>query len=131
MKTARVLSRSRRRSYAFRVQASDGQQTSFSDVQITVEDENDHPPEFTHSFYSFDVPENTAIGTTVASVTAIDQDEASNGQVTYDLVSDWGKSKFQVEGSLGTITLIDQLDFEEVNQAVPTSTAFIQINEQL
>ncbi|XP_071089001.1 protocadherin Fat 4-like [Haliotis cracherodii] len=114
LKTARVLSRSRRRSYAFRVQASDGQQTSFSDVQITVEDENDHPPEFTHSFYSFDVPENTAIGTTVASVTAIDQDEASNGQVTYDLVSDWGKSKFQVEGSLGTITLIDQLDFEEV-----------------
>ena len=114
MKTRKRLNRERRRAYSFTAQATDGVHTTSSTINIAVLDENDNEPKFEQAVYSFDVPEDTNIGTVVAHISATDDDEQSNGQVTYELKSDWGKDKFQLEASLGTITLIGQLDFEEV-----------------
>ncbi|XP_041360351.1 cadherin-related tumor suppressor-like [Gigantopelta aegis] len=114
VKTQKRLNRRSRSAYSFEALATDGSHTSKSTIDLTVLDENDNEPKFTQPMYSFDIPEDTNIGTTVAQISATDDDDDSNGQVTYELESDWGKDKFQLEASLGTITLISQLDFEEV-----------------
>ncbi|KAK6172202.1 hypothetical protein SNE40_015917 [Patella caerulea] len=109
--TKQRLDRSRRSVYKLEVEATDGFQSSQTTVRITVQD---HNPSFNQSFYSFDVPEDTAVGTTIASVVATDLDEGPEGHVTYELQSDWGKDKFRLDATLGTFMLIDRLDFEEI-----------------
>lgn len=58
------LDRERRSKYSLLVRADDGQQSSDVRVNITVSDVNDHTPLFSRSVYSFDIPEDTAPGTT-------------------------------------------------------------------
>jgi len=83
-------------------------------VRINVIDKNDNAPQFAKSFYSFDVPEDTSIGTTVGSVRAYDPDLGANGEVTYSLVAGWGNDTFQLDPVKGTFKLLRVLDFEEV-----------------
>lgn len=42
---------------------------------VTIEDENDNPPEFSKSSYSVSIPENLPDGTQVLEVAASDKDE--------------------------------------------------------
>lgn len=58
------LDRERRSKYSLLVRADDGQQSSDVRVNITVSDVNDHPPKFSRSVYSFDIPEDMNPGTT-------------------------------------------------------------------
>lgn len=44
-------------------------------VLVTIEDENDNPPEFSKSSYSVSIPENLPDGTQVLEVAASDKDE--------------------------------------------------------
>ena len=86
-------------------------QDTFS-VTINILDVNDEPPEFTQSLYNFTINENPKIGSTVGTVLANDNDEGSNGIVTYSLkeMSD----HFKIDNSTGVITTINAgLDREE------------------
>lgn len=96
------------------VQASDGVQTSTATVVVTVTDINDSPPTFKQSLYTFDVPEDTAVGTTLGRVEAEDLDEGIAGEVYYTLLTTWGSDLFMLDLQKGTFTLRGNLDFEEV-----------------
>lgn len=56
-----------------------GAKYSVAPVTVFIRDQNDNYPEFTKSIYEVLIPENCAIGTTVAWVQAMDQDNGNFG----------------------------------------------------
>ena len=49
------------------------------------------------------------------SVQATDRDSGENARITYELESEWGKDYFILDDVQGTITLLKELDYEEVS----------------
>lgn len=78
-------------------------------------DANDNPPAFTHSSYSFEVPENAPRGYQVGIVNAFDADVGNNAVVTYTVISDWGNDVFTLNPQTGVFTLTARLDYEDVS----------------
>uniref|UniRef100_A0AAV2LEZ3 Protocadherin Fat 1 n=1 Tax=Knipowitschia caucasica TaxID=637954 RepID=A0AAV2LEZ3_KNICA len=75
LKTFQPLDREEAEKHRFTVRAVDGGgRFCEADIHITVEDVNDHPPQFSSDPYTFTVFENTEIGTYVAKLTATDVD---------------------------------------------------------
>ncbi|XP_070819253.1 protocadherin gamma-A5-like isoform X25 [Chaetodon trifascialis] len=84
-------------------------------IIITVLDANDNAPVFTQPTYKATVTENSPKGTVVATVTASDADEGSNGKITYSITNtlDDVSKVFEVNDGTGEVTLIGKIDFEE------------------
>lgn len=78
-------------------------------------DTNDNPPVFSENVYSFDVVENENRGIKVGQVSATDEDENVNGQITYSVMSDWANDVFSLNPQTGIFTLTAKLDYEEVS----------------
>ncbi|VDI43616.1 Hypothetical predicted protein, partial [Mytilus galloprovincialis] len=114
IKLSSKLDRETNKKHTLVVQASDGVQTSTATVVVTVTDINDSPPTFKQSLYTFDVPEDTAVGTTLGRVEAEDLDEGIAGEVYYTLLTTWGSDLFMLDLQKGTFTLRGNLDFEEI-----------------
>ncbi|XP_061163889.1 protocadherin Fat 4-like [Saccostrea echinata] len=110
---AKRLDREVRSTDRLTIESSDGTNTAVATVKILITDTNDNAPVFTDVFYSFDIPEDTPIETTVALVEGVDADEGLNGEVVYSLVSTWGQSIFHLDPQMGTIKLIKKVDFEQ------------------
>ncbi|EHA99366.1 Protocadherin gamma-A11, partial [Heterocephalus glaber] len=69
-----------------RVAALDGGDpvlTGTAQIKIKVTDANDNPPVFTQNVYKVSLRENVPPGTSMLQVTAIDQDEGANAEITY------------------------------------------------
>ncbi|XP_048187605.1 protocadherin beta-1 [Perognathus longimembris pacificus] len=83
-------------------------------LRVVVLDVNDHVPQFSRSVYRAQVPENSANGSLVATVTATDQDEGTNKQITYSLAPNPEAilQTFQVDAHTGEVRLRGPLDFE-------------------
>ena len=77
--------------YILTVVAEDGGLSPLSDrteVEISVVDVNDNAPRFSNGpVYSGSVHENAPAGTSVAQVSAYDDDSGENGKVRYRYVS--------------------------------------------
>ncbi|KAM3613247.1 uncharacterized protein V6R79_022940 [Siganus canaliculatus] len=84
-------------------------------IVITVLDVNDNAPVFTQSTYKATVTENSPKGTVVATVTATDADQGSNGKITYSITNtlDDVGNVFEVNEETGRVNLIGNVDFEE------------------
>ncbi|XP_055799115.1 protocadherin beta-16-like isoform X16 [Salvelinus fontinalis] len=84
-------------------------------IHVTVLDANDNIPVFSQDVYKVSLPENSPLGTIVATVRATDVDEGANGEVTYDLgrISDELKNLFQLDSKTGVINLSGPIDYEE------------------
>ncbi|KAM4554661.1 protocadherin gamma-A5-like isoform 24-T24 [Odontesthes bonariensis] len=84
-------------------------------IVITVLDVNDNAPVFTQKTYKATVTENSPTGTVVATVTASDADQGTNGKITYSITNtlDDVRKVFNVNEEKGEVTLIGNLDFEE------------------
>ncbi|XP_022254786.1 cadherin-related tumor suppressor-like [Limulus polyphemus] len=100
------------------VQASDGVQTSRTEVTVTITDTNDNPPEFEHNVYSFDIPEEIQRGASVGKVSATDKDIGVNGQISYSVLSDWGNDIFSLNPQTGVFILTSHLDYEQVQHYI-------------
>lgn len=94
--------------------ATDGVQSSFCYIRLNIDDVNDNAPVFGQTIYSFDVSEETPIGTTLGGISAQDPDTGANGEVTYSLKSAWGNDTFHLDPVTGIFKLLRVLDFEEV-----------------
>ncbi|XP_072450774.1 protocadherin-11 X-linked isoform X3 [Chiloscyllium punctatum] len=100
----RRLDRERQDRYVFTVLARDGGKPSIQSnatVVVTVLDQNDNSPSFTHSEYNFYVPENLPMYGTVGLITVTDADAGGNAAVSLSILND--KGYFIIDPNSGVI----------------------------
>ncbi|XP_010612232.1 protocadherin gamma-B5 [Fukomys damarensis] len=85
-----------------------------TELQIHVTDANDNTPVFSQEVYKVSLPENTAPGTTVLQVSATDQDEGFNSEITYSFHRTG--QVFSLNSKSGEIILQKTLDFEDIKE---------------
>ncbi|XP_004697154.1 protocadherin Fat 2 [Echinops telfairi] len=78
-------------------------------VTIHMEDGNLHAPRFTQLHYEARVPDNTAPGTDLLQVRALDDDRGANAEVHYSFQKGNSKGFFSINTLLGLITVAQQL----------------------
>ncbi|XP_070797111.1 protocadherin alpha-10-like [Pituophis catenifer annectens] len=85
---------------------------------IKVLDVNDNPPVFNQSVYRIKLLENTASGSLVINLNAIDLDEGINREMSYffsNKVPLHFKNTFGINTDTGEIKVIEKLDYEDTN----------------
>ncbi|KAG7241836.1 hypothetical protein INR49_024806 [Caranx melampygus] len=94
-----------------KVIATDQEEPTYSStatVTIDIRDANDNIPKFQKDTYKLQVPENSPIGTTVATITAEDPDTMDQDQLTYKLLPDSILPYFDVVPRTGAIYVKNQ-----------------------
>ncbi|XP_068181904.1 protocadherin gamma-A10-like isoform X10 [Antennarius striatus] len=97
------------------VDGGEPQMTGTMKIFITVLDVNDNAPIFTEPIYKASIEENAPVGTVVATVTATDADEGSNGRITYSISTklDNARGVFEVNHQNGEIRLRETINYEK------------------
>ena len=80
------------------------QQSSTATVFLKVEDINDNNPEFYPKQYFISIADDTAVGSSILKVKALDKDEGDNAIITYTLESG-GDGLFLVDSWTGVVSL--------------------------
>uniref|UniRef100_A0A3Q1GQ37 Protocadherin 12 n=1 Tax=Acanthochromis polyacanthus TaxID=80966 RepID=A0A3Q1GQ37_9TELE len=84
-------------------------------VRVNIQDSNDNSPMFEDSSPTVELPEDTAIGTTIIKLKATDPDQGANGEVEY-LFSKHTRPDvqklFNVDPQTGAVSLKAPLDYE-------------------
>ncbi|XP_075712362.1 protocadherin gamma-B5-like isoform X25 [Rhinoderma darwinii] len=98
--------------------ASDGgnpAQTGTAIINIIINDINDNSPVFTQDVYKVSVRENIPVNSTILQVSASDEDEGVNAQITYSFstIENHILQTFSINPKNGEIKIKKYLDFEE------------------
>ncbi|XP_078678313.1 protocadherin Fat 4-like [Branchiostoma floridae x Branchiostoma belcheri] len=114
-------------SYELKIKATDGDPVTprTADITVTmyVNPLNEDTPAFTQTIYTAgSLDEDTAIGTSVITITANDADSGSDGTITYAITSP-ANSPFGLDSSSGLVTLVSALDYETDTNYQLTVTA--------
>ncbi|XP_077135758.1 protocadherin Fat 1 isoform X2 [Ranitomeya variabilis] len=83
-------------------------------VRVQVLDTNDLRPLFSPTLYSVSLPENTAIRSSVAKVSATDADIGTNGEFYYSFKE--RTEMFAIHPTSGAIVLTGKLDYSDTKQ---------------
>ncbi|XP_059554635.1 protocadherin beta-14 [Myotis daubentonii] len=85
-------------------------------VLIEVLDINDNSPEFPQGLYEVQVPEDTAIGSWIITISAKDLDAGHYGKISYIFfhASEDIRKTFEINPTSGEVRLISSLDFEVI-----------------
>nr|XP_034491798.1 protocadherin gamma-B4-like [Marmota flaviventris] len=113
------LDREKQKSYRLTLTALDlGEPplSSTAQIQVLVTDANDNPPVFSQEIYRVSLPENVCPGTTVLQVTATDQDEGVNAEITFSFSEAGLRPEFDLNSNTGEIIILNTLDFEEIKE---------------
>ncbi|XP_044081906.1 protocadherin beta-10 [Neovison vison] len=83
-------------------------------IRIVILDINDNAPQFSQTIYETQTPENSAVGSLIAKVSAGDIDSGVNADISYSFfdASEDTRTTFQVNPFSGEIILIVLLDYE-------------------
>ncbi|XP_040200858.1 protocadherin gamma-B6-like isoform X35 [Rana temporaria] len=113
----KILDREKQNIHELILTAEDGGQLPKSGtalIKIIVHDANDNFPKFKKDTYEIQLNENTPLNSLVLRLTAHDEDEGSNAEITYSFhdISESLYSIFTIEPSKGDIQLIGNLDYE-------------------
>ncbi|XP_062055036.1 protocadherin-23 [Lepus europaeus] len=103
--------------FTLRVLVRDGGVPSLSGtatVLCTVEDVNDHAPEFIVPSHAIEIPENREPGV-VCTVLASDMDAGNNGAVTYHIVGGNTDGYFAINETSGELSTTQALDREHIS----------------
>lgn len=114
--TTRIrLDREDESSYNLLILATDGLNENRARVLITVLDVNDETPSFESLLYNpLPFPEDHSVDTELLRVQAMDEDEGSNGEVTYTSTNI--DQKFSLNSATGAILLSSSLDYEDTTR---------------
>uniref|UniRef100_A0A8C6FYI7 Cadherin EGF LAG seven-pass G-type receptor 1 n=1 Tax=Moschus moschiferus TaxID=68415 RepID=A0A8C6FYI7_MOSMO len=99
------------RQYVLAVTASDGMRSHTAQVFINVTDANTHRPVFQSSHYTVSVSEDRPVGTSIATISAADEDTGENARITYVLEDP--VPQFRIDPDTGTIYTLTELDYED------------------
>ncbi|GLH01450.1 Cadherin-related tumor suppressor, partial [Gryllus bimaculatus] len=142
--TRAALDREVQDTVELRISARDGgpnPKWAYTQLKVTVLDENDERPRFSQERINVSLPESTPPNTLVAMLTAADHDQGTNGSVTYALQSH--PDAFALDALTGQLTTRARLDREAVaayeirvlarDQGVPpqsaTATVFLTVQD--
>ncbi|XP_038141914.1 protocadherin Fat 3a isoform X2 [Cyprinodon tularosa] len=118
---AKPLDAEHRSFYNLTVLATDGTNTAYTQVYITVLDTNDNDPVFSQQIYEVVISEDTPPDTEVLQIKASDRDV--HHQLTYALHSSIDSRSlrlFHIHPTLGTISTAQRLDHEACAQHILT-----------
>ncbi|MXQ95305.1 hypothetical protein E5288_WYG005122 [Bos mutus] len=99
------------RQYVLAVTASDGMRSHTAQVFINVTDANTHRPVFQSSHYTVSVSEDRPVGTSIATISATDEDTGENARITYVLEDP--VPQFRIDPDTGTVYTMTELDYED------------------
>ncbi|XP_069812707.1 protocadherin gamma-B1-like [Dendropsophus ebraccatus] len=113
----RSLDREKQSSYDLILTAFDGgkpPKTGTAIIKISVQDVNDNFPSFTQAINQIKIHENAPIGYLVVQINATDEDEGTNGLVSYAFSQFPEKANgiFSIDSTKGDIKIIGTLDYE-------------------
>lgn len=95
--------------------------TGSVDVDVMVGDANDNAPHFEQDEYHVDVPEDAAIGTTIARLHATDNDTGENAHVRYAFstrtAATYG-NLFAIDRQTGNVVLLQSLSYSPGDEEV-------------
>ncbi|XP_046692113.1 cadherin-23 isoform X2 [Silurus meridionalis] len=89
---------------------SDSQGVVKDTVNIQIGDVNDNAPTFHNQPYSVNIPEDTAVGTSILMVNATDPDQGTGGSVLFSFQPP--SPFFSIDGARGIVTVARRLDYE-------------------
>lgn len=115
IRTARKLDRENVAAYnlkAFAVDKGVPPLKAAVDIHISVLDINDNAPVFEKDEMYIYVEENSAVGSTLARVSATDPDEGTNAQILYQIVEGNIPEVFQLDIFSGDLIALTDLDYE-------------------
>ncbi|XP_036424414.1 LOW QUALITY PROTEIN: protocadherin Fat 2 [Colossoma macropomum] len=102
--------------FELRVKATDRglphHHSSIATVTVHVVDLSDYQPVFLSAEYTAQLPESSAIGTEVLSVSALTRDGTGNEPVRYSIISGNEDGRFQINPETGVLWVSAALDFE-------------------
>ncbi|XP_037587098.1 cadherin-5 isoform X2 [Cebus imitator] len=118
------LDREKQARYEIVVEARDAQglrgESGTATVLVTLRDINDNFPYFTQTKYTFAVPEDTRVGTSVGSLFVKDPDEPQNRMTKYSILRGDYQDAFTIETNPthneGIIKPMKPLDYEHIQQ---------------
>uniref|UniRef100_A0A8C9XIU6 Photoreceptor cadherin n=1 Tax=Sander lucioperca TaxID=283035 RepID=A0A8C9XIU6_SANLU len=95
------------------IQELDREVSPWMRLLVFVTDVNDEPPEFQNLPFIIDIPEDTAPGSSIYKVQAVDRDMGSGGSVSYYLQTS-PFAKFTIDGNSGILRVKpgETLDYE-------------------
>ncbi|XP_073724829.1 cadherin EGF LAG seven-pass G-type receptor 1 [Misgurnus anguillicaudatus] len=115
IRTARKLDRENVAAYslkAFAVDKGVPPMKAAVDIHVSVLDRNDNAPVFEKDELYIYVEENSAVGSTLARVSATDPDEGTNAQILYQIVEGNIPEVFQLDIFSGDLIALTDLDYE-------------------
>ncbi|GLV42165.1 Cadherin 87A, partial [Carabus blaptoides fortunei] len=95
------------------IEANDGKYTSTCMVNITVHDVNNNAPVFSRESYITSVSENTAVGTSLETLTATDSDSGINAEIKYR-IQKGAFDDFNISDT-GLVSVARKLDYDRRN----------------
>lgn len=115
--TNRVFDREIKRSYIILVIALDGghsrspaeRNSASCQLEIDIEDINDHKPIFSVQKYDISIAENTPVDSVVLEVSAHDNDEGKNAQLMYSIKQAELTPDFSIDERTGSISVAKSL----------------------
>ena len=114
LETTGKLDRETKPNYRLNISAQDGghpPKFGFLIVKVSIVDVNDNGPIFDHSDYVVSLNESVPIGTRVLQVTATDNDDGDNSQITYYLAE--SETQFSVDPEKGIISTSQPLNCQQ------------------
>ena len=113
LKIQRPLSLDRHPQYNIKIVADDqglpSPRRNSQVFSVLLADSNRHAPEFTQSVYNLELHEDVAVGASITMVTAVDQDEGRNAELTYSLESMRVEARNASKGDLSNWFAIDSM----------------------
>ena len=115
--TNKVFDREMKSSYIVLIIALDGghgrdpaeRNSASCQLEIQIEDINDHNPIFSVQKYDISIAENTPVDSVVLEVSAQDQDEGKNALVTYSIKQSILTPSFKIDSNSGVIMVAESL----------------------
>lgn len=77
---------------------------------------NNYAPVFSAISYQVIVPESEPVGSAILTIVATDEDEGPNGMIRYSMHQAEHEEKFLVNPITGAIVILQQLDYDEINE---------------
>ncbi|XP_064094852.1 fat-like cadherin-related tumor suppressor homolog isoform X3 [Macrobrachium nipponense] len=99
--------------HVLNISVSDGVFTAYARLAVSITPVNGHSPTFKVAQYDAHIPENSAVKTIVAQVSARDVDSGRYGDVTYHFTGDNALNFFRINENTGDVWTNEVFDREE------------------